>query len=242
MNIYHADDVPEDLKEFFRPVPQIGLEATPELYVEKLVAVFRECRRVLRNDGVLWLNMGDSYAASGMGGNPDESGFRKQATNYGSLIHGRRPPPWAKPKDLLGMPWMLAFALRADGWYLRCDVVWSKPNPMPESVIDRPTRSHEYVFLLTKSARYRYFADSIRTPQKDASIARDQRGRDVDVPTPDGQKPQGGRRMRAGATMAVPTGWDTEKRAHGTTMPTAVATSSAGTRGGMKASTIGGTR
>ena len=138
---------------------QIGLEATPDAYIARLVAVFREVRRCLTDDGTLWVNIGDSYAASGNGGG------NKQDTNKGSLTVGPRiAPPGVKPKDLLGIPWMLAFALRADGWYLRRDIIWHKPNPMPESVRDRPTSAHEYVFLLSKSARYFYDADAVREP------------------------------------------------------------------------------
>jgi DNA modification methylase len=136
---------------------QIGLEETPDAYLARLVGVFREVRRVLRDDGTLWLNLGDSYAAGGNGGG------NKNDTNVGSLTVGRKLPPFGyKPKDLLGIPWMVAFALRADGWWLRQDIIWHKPNPMPESVTDRCTKAHEYVFLLTKSARYFYDADSIR--------------------------------------------------------------------------------
>lgn len=150
----------------------LGLEPTPELYVAHMVEAFREVRRVLRPDGTLWLNLGDSYAASGMGGNPAESKYRKQATNVGSLIHGRKPSPHLKPKDLVGIPWMVAFALRADGWYLRSDIIWHKPNPMPESVRDRPTKSHEYIFLLTKGERYYYDHVAIMEPVAASSIAR----------------------------------------------------------------------
>ena len=136
---------------------QIGLEETPDAYVARLVDVFREVRRVLRDDGTLWLNLGDSYAAGGNGGG------NKNDTNVGSLTVGRKlPPSGYKSKDLLGIPWMVAFALRADGWWLRQDIIWHKPNPMPESVTDRCTKAHEYLFLLTKSARYFYDADSIR--------------------------------------------------------------------------------
>jgi DNA modification methylase len=140
---------------------QIGLEQTPDAYVAAMVEVFREVRRVLRDDGTVWCNLGDSYAQSGMGGNPAESEFRKQATNAGSLIHGRKPPPGLKPKDIIGIPWRVAFALQADGWYLRQDIIWAKPNPMPESVTDRCTKSHEYLFLLAKNARYYYDAAAI---------------------------------------------------------------------------------
>jgi DNA modification methylase len=140
---------------------QIGLEETPDAYVARLVDVFREVRRVLRDDGTLWLNLGDSYArAGGEGG----CGANAQVGNTKSGEQRRNlvPPSGYKPKDLLGIPWMVAFALRADGWWLRQDIIWHKPNPMPESVTDRCTKAHEYVFLLTKSARYFYDADSIR--------------------------------------------------------------------------------
>lgn len=146
-------------------VGQLGLEKTPDEYVAKMVEVFREMRRVLKNDGTLWLNLGDSYFGGGRGGNPEESAFRKQATNTGSLVAPTRVPLGCKPKDLVGIPWLVAFALRADGWWLRQDIIWSKPNPMPESVTDRCTKSHEYLFLLTKSARYYYDAEAIAEQQ-----------------------------------------------------------------------------
>jgi DNA modification methylase len=140
---------------------QIGLEDTPDQWVQNLVAVFREVRRVLRDDGTLWVEIGDSYtsAASGGVGAP-----AKQHTNVGSLIPRGSVPPGHKPKDLLGQPWLLAFALRADGWYLRSEIIWARPNPMPESVTDRPTKSHSTVFLLSKQPRYFYDADAIREP------------------------------------------------------------------------------
>jgi DNA modification methylase len=154
---------------------QIGLEATPEAFVESMVAVFREVRRVLRRDGTVWLNLGDSYAGSGKGPSNDGS---KQRTNSGSLIPGTRnlgqiaggqaPTEWLpvpqgiKGKDLVGIPWRVAFALQADGWYLRSDIIWAKPNPMPESVTDRPTKAHEYVFLLTRSPRYFFDQEAVR--------------------------------------------------------------------------------
>ncbi len=139
---------------------QIGMEETPETYITKLVDVFREVRRVLKDDGTLWVNIGDSYAGSGKGRNADGSHQEggKQGTSRGT-VEGeifKTITPDCKPKDLIGIPWMLAFALRADGWYLRQDIIWSKPNPMPESVTDRCTKSHEYVFLLSKSASYFY--------------------------------------------------------------------------------------
>lgn len=143
---------------------QIGLEETPELFIENLVQVFREVRRVLRPDGVLFVNIGDTYAGGGRGfGNGG-----KQDTNKGCEGMPRSVvPPGIKPKDLVGIPWMLAFALRADGYFLRSDIIWAKPNPMPESVTDRPTKAHEYIFLLSKSATYFYNADAIREPNTD---------------------------------------------------------------------------
>lgn len=149
---------------------QLGLEKTPEEYVAKMVEIFREVRRVLRNDGTLWLNLGDSYAAGGRGSPFSEASAK--ATNVGSLLGPKKAPHGYKPKDLVGIPWMVAFALRADGWYLRSDIIWHKPNPMPESVSDRPTKSHEYLFLLTRSPRYSYNADAIKEPCRESSIAR----------------------------------------------------------------------
>lgn len=148
---------------------QIGLEKSPSEYVEKLVGVFREVRRVLKGDGTIWLNLGDSYAGGGCGGNPPESPHQLQKNNRGS-IHGvvlgkpKIVPSGLKPKDLIGIPWRAAFALQADGWYLRSDIIWAKPNPMPESVTDRPTKAHEYLFLFAKSQRYFYDAAAIREP------------------------------------------------------------------------------
>ena len=135
---------------------QIGLEASPDEHVQKLVEVFREVRRVLRSDGVLFCNYGDAYAANRSYQVPDN-----KHCDVGNS-RGMSVPSGLKPKDLIGLPWMLAFALRADGWWLRSDIVWHKPNPMPESVTDRPTKAHEYVFLLSKSARYFYDAEAIR--------------------------------------------------------------------------------
>jgi DNA modification methylase len=147
---------------------QIGLEPTPEEHVEKMVEVFREVKRVLRDDGTLWLNYGDCYAGSTTGADrPPEPGHTHEDSGRvktGQENKHRRPDAGLKPKDLVGMPWRIAFALQADGWYLRSDIIWSKPNPMPESVTDRPTKSHEYVFLLAKQARYFYDADAVREP------------------------------------------------------------------------------
>jgi DNA modification methylase len=142
---------------------QIGLEPTPEEYVATMVDVFREVRRVLRDDGTVWLNMGDSYVS-----NPMQDGRSGPNARVGSTVAGVQRNVSGvrglKPKDLVAIPWRLAFALQADGWYLRSDIIWAKPNPMPESVTDRPTKAHEYVFLLTKSARYFYDADAVREP------------------------------------------------------------------------------
>ena len=140
---------------------QIGLEQTPDAYVAELVSVFREVKRVLRNDGTLWLNLGDSYAASKRKlGNTKgiDMGWSNRQSRRGYALNG------LKIKDLIGIPWMVAFALRADGWYLRQDIIWNKPNPMPESVTDRCTKAHEYVFLLSKSYQYYFDQDAIKEP------------------------------------------------------------------------------
>lgn len=141
---------------------QLGLEKTPEEYVDRMVGVFREVRRVLRDDGTLWLNLGDSYAASNPSGPQGKGGQRSERrfTAKTSIKMG----PGLKPKDLVGIPWRVAFALQADGWYLRQDIIWHKPNPMPESVTDRCTKAHEYIFLLSKCPKYYFDQDSIREP------------------------------------------------------------------------------
>ena len=143
-----------------------GLEPTLNEYIERMVEVFREVRRVLRKDGSLWLNLGDVFAHNGASGGASPDGARKGrvADRAAQEKMGYTVPSGLKPKDLIGLPWRLAFALQADGWWLRSDIVWHKPNPMPESVRDRPTRAHEYLFLLTKSAKYFYDADAIREP------------------------------------------------------------------------------
>src|SRR5690606_12445567 len=145
---------------------QIGLEPSPEEYIEKMVEVFREVRRVLRDDGTLWLNLGDSYVSNGrkQTGRNDET--RKDDNFHGGVKSWGNRTKFKvehnlKPKDLVGIPWRVAFALQADGWYLRSDIIWHKPNAMPESVKDRPTKAHEYIFLLAKSPRYYYDADAI---------------------------------------------------------------------------------
>jgi len=194
---------------------QIGLEPTPDAYVASMVEVFRWVRRAMKPDGTLWLNLGDSYFSKatgsvnghviGLGG-----GLRTQREA------SKRPdktPPGCKEKDMVGIPWRVAFALQNDGWYLRSDIIWAKPNPMPESVTDRPTKSHEYLFLLTKSSRYYYNADAIREGAITDDMRRpygSQGGWDLD-----------GRpiELRHGGEMRKsksPDGWDTGKGGHGT--------------------------
>jgi DNA modification methylase len=156
---------------------EMGMEATPDDYVAGMVSVFREVRRVLRDDGTLWLNIGDSYwtRPNGSVGESTIEGGQTSATAYrqtNALRKTRRAPGGIKHKDLIGIPWMLAFALRADGWYLRQDIIWSKPNPMPESVGDRCTKAHEYLFLLSKSQRYYFDQDAIAEGLAEASISR----------------------------------------------------------------------
>ena len=158
---------------------QLGLEKTPELYIEEMVSVFRSVRNVLRDDGTLWLNIGDSYASMQRSGTKESPGVGaiqsmpsvrnnvKWGKGSGTNFHRSLPTKEygdVKQKDLIGIPWMLAFALRADGWYLRQDIIWAKPNPMPESVTDRCTKSHEYLFLLSKSAKYFIDPEGMKEP------------------------------------------------------------------------------
>lgn len=142
---------------------QIGLEESPEEYIEKLVSVFREAKRVLKNDGTLWLNLGDSYWS-----NRSKNGlnykYQKGKNSKNSIRAGGKNHPIYKPKDLMGLPWRVALALQADGWYLRTDIIWEKPNAIPSSVMDRPTRSHEYIFLFSKSDRYFYDYEAVKEP------------------------------------------------------------------------------
>jgi len=157
---------------------QLGLEKTPEEYVSKLVDVFREVKRVLRDDGTLWLNLGDSYAQGGGvgcsksstltgGGGKYRTGSKLEAMDQiNAKSKARKAPKGFKPKDLVGIPWRVAFALQADGWYLRQDIIWHKPNPMPESVRDRCTKSHEYIFLLSKKPKYYFDFKAIQEPAK----------------------------------------------------------------------------
>lgn len=152
---------------------QIGLETDPDAYVTRLVEVFREVRRVLRDDGTLWINLGDSYAAQGgKQVTQTANANRKGGSDTQNAGQSRKAPDGLKPKDLIGIPWRVAFALQADGWYLRSDIIWQKPNAMPESVKDRPTKAHEYIFLLSKSARYYYDNVAIQEPITESSILR----------------------------------------------------------------------
>ena len=154
----------------------LGLEPTPDLYVEHIVIIFREVRRVLRDDGTVWLNLGDSYADSrNQGGTKSIQGSSSRIAAM--TTKGHKIPLGLKPKDLVGIPWMVAFALRTDGWYLRQDIIWHKSNPMPESVTDRCTKAHEYIFLLSKSRQYYYDADSIKEPACDSTIDRNKYAR-----------------------------------------------------------------
>jgi DNA modification methylase len=187
---------------------QIGAEASPEAFVAALVAVFREVRRVLRDDGTCWVNLGDSYVANrGMG----NSGRHVGGDTWGGTGMDKRGCG-LKPKDLVGIPWAVAFALRGDGWWLRSDIIWAKPNVMPESVSDRPTKAHEYLFLLSKSERYFYDADAIRErhvderPNKTGATAR--RGQVAMKPTGKNDSPDrwfhaGGRNART--VWTIPT-------------------------------------
>jgi DNA modification methylase len=198
---------------------QIGLEPSPAQYLDTIVQVFREVWRVLRPDGTLWCNLGDTYASGGRGGGGSYMAERGDGSwQRRSWVNGwRSAPSGLKHKDMVGIPWRVAFALQDDGWYLRSDIIWSKPNPMPESVSDRPTKAHEYLFLLAKQPHYYYDAEAIREP---ASGGAHPRG--------DGLNPKAraiGANSRelvardpehAGRPMKVPSGWDTGPGAHDT--------------------------
>jgi DNA modification methylase len=220
---------------------QIGLESSPWEYIQKLVLLFREVRRILRKDGTLWLNMGDAYSndtkwgghSGGLNAHSAAGGYRGQRVRHGKDCDPKRGPaapgqPFQsspgpfKPKDLIGMPWLLAFALRTDGWYLRSDIIWNKPNPMPESVNDRPTKAHEYIFLLSKSSRYYYDAEAICEPASPESHLRYARGRAPDHKWADGGP--GNQTIAKGfehmlpapgvnpkARLAFPSGWDSSE-------------------------------
>tara|TARA_R110000782_G_scaffold256373_1_gene345363 strand:+ start:43 stop:951 length:909 start_codon:yes stop_codon:yes gene_type:complete len=151
---------------------QLGMEDTPEEFVENLVNVFREVKRVLRDDGTVWLNLGDSYSSGGRATTTNQS--LRGDKDYG--VTRPKPSKGIKPKDLIGIPWRVAFALQADGWYLRQDIIWHKPNPMPESVQDRCTKAHEYIFLLSKNEKYFYDNEAI----KENVLTNDNTNRDRD--------------------------------------------------------------
>lgn len=198
---------------------QLGLEDTPEEYIDNMVEVFRLVRDLLADDGTLWINIGDSYSAGGNGGHntPREGDrFHGHNTRNGDLQGKRKKPTEGlKNKDLVGIPWMLAFALRADGWYLRQDIIWEKPNPMPESVTDRCTKSHEYMFLLSKALRYYYDQEAIKEPVSEATHAR----MSQDVQNQAGStRANGGTRadrpMKTVGRGNVPSGWNTGKGNH----------------------------
>lgn len=158
---------------------QIGLEQTPQAYVDKLVSVFRACREVLRDDGTLWLNLGDSYYTQPPGNKPgtmkSSSGLPNSSENLekrARQYHRVQKLPGLKLKDLIGIPWRVAFALQADGWYLRQDIIWHKPNPMPESVKDRCTKAHEYIFLLSKNPKYYFDSEAIKQEAAESTKGR----------------------------------------------------------------------
>lgn len=166
--------IPPDLQRFFEPA------LCGQCYVCHITQIFREARRVLKDDGTCWINLGDSYAGSGGAHTKDHAnpGLSRSAERDGVMyLHSNSKGKGTalKPKDLVGIPWMVAFALRADGWYLRSDIIWSKNNPMPESVTDRPTKAHEYIFLLSKSEHYYYDADAIKEPVVDYNVERAER-------------------------------------------------------------------
>jgi len=171
---------------------QIGLEQTPEDYVAALVDVFRGVRRVLRDDGTVWLNLGDSYVGTGHKGDytdPMYKGRNGQKIAVNNKVKG------LKSKDLIGIPWRVAFALQEDGWYLRQDIIWSKPNPMPESVKDRCTKAHEYIFLLSKSPRYYFDNEAIKEQSKTEPVLRDKMGEGYQANYPNGDRFSMGERV-----------------------------------------------
>jgi len=169
------------LRDYGHP-GQLGLEKSPDEYVKSMVEVFRCVRDVLADDGTLWLNLGDSYTGSASTG-----GTGKETAYTGARSLPNKRAEGLKPKDLIGIPWRVAFALQADGWYLRQDIIWHKPNPMPESVTDRCTKAHEYIFMLSKSARYYYDHEAVKEPANPANY----RERATVRQTPPGQTRQG---------------------------------------------------
>lgn len=199
---------------------QIGLEPSPDAYVQKLVEVFREVRRVLRKDGTLWLNLGDSYAGQ-PAGNKTPSGFSQTRPSRRTGNHDQETVALPKkkfgiikPKDLVGIPWRVALALQADGWWLRQDIIWSKPNPMPESISDRCTKAHEYLFLLTKSERYYYDAAAITEPATYSGGGQDETGFKSPANFA-GKNADGGARGHRKTRWKTPDGWDTSRGSGG---------------------------
>ncbi|WP_072330683.1 MULTISPECIES: site-specific DNA-methyltransferase [unclassified Paenibacillus] len=190
----------------------LGLEPTPEMFVGHMVLVFREVWRVLRDDGTLWMNFGDSYAKAGISGLGDPTIGQRNLGGMKAI--SKTIPSGLKPKDLIGIPWRVAFALQADGWYLRMDNIWAKPNPMPESVADRTTKAHEYMFLLAKSERYYYDKEAIKEPGVQDEWANGFRG-GAYTGNSTFDNNQGGKRTVRG-NFKVPAGWDTEPGSHGT--------------------------
>lgn len=191
---------------------QFGLESTPELYVEKLVQIGQELKRVLKDDGTFWLNIGDTYWGGGWRGSElNENSGEIQKGHKGShdaedISMGRGSHDIIKPKDMVGIPWRSALGLQADGWYLRQDIIWNKPNPMPESVTDRCTKAHEYIFLLSKSKQYYFDAVAIKQPYKDGTTGGSQIGgkkgnSELGMKTKLQKTPQGFFEMKDGANM-----------------------------------------
>lgn len=202
---------------------QLGLEETPEKFVDSMVQVFREVKRVLRDDGTLWLNLGDSYFGSCSQGGKS----KKQERNKGSWHNVTRSnrSEYLKPKDMIGIPWRVAFALQSDGWYLRQDIIWHKPNPMPESVTDRCTKSHEYIFLLSKSQKYYYDHESVKEKARTEPQSRNKNREGYNADYPKGDSFSEGDRVFGADGLAnkrsvwtVPT--KPFKEAHFATFPT----------------------
>lgn len=196
---------------------QIGLEATPQLFIDRMVKIFREARRVLRGDGTLWLNIGDSYSRKG-GREPHKSRhwFKDNPDDLSGMQEYRQSKDIGlRQKNLIGIPWKLAFAMQEDGWYLRSDIIWAKPNPMPESCNDRPTKSHEYVFLFSKNAKYYFDYQAIAEPMTQEEIAKTFRGGSYTKDNAFENQSGAGQRSVAG-NIKVPSGWDTAPGSHGT--------------------------
>lgn len=194
--IYKKSEIPDDLIDFFEPA-EIGQEDTVEGFVNKMVEVFREVRRILRDDGTLWLNLGDSYMSAKNCAPPPQTvangNIRGMPSDF--IPANRKEQKGLKQKDLIGIPWRVAFALQADGWYLRQDIIWSKPNPMPESVEDRCTKSHEYIFLLSKKPNYYYDHEAVKEAATTAPMKRDKAGEGYQADYPHGDRFSQGERV-----------------------------------------------